>query len=443
MGDWKTFKVQDIASSQKNALVGGPFGSNLVTSDYVNFGVPVIRGQNMGQGRWVSGNFAFVTNEKAQSLKANMAKPGDLVFTQRGTLGQVAIIPTGEFEEYLISQSQMKLTVDKQKTDVLYLYYVFCSEDQLAYIRQNSIQTGVPHTNLTTLRNTPLSLPKLSEQKAIAKILSSLDDKIELNRRMNATLEAMARALFKAWFVDFEPVTANLENRPSTSASPEIAKLFPSDFENGIPKGWQINKMAECIEVGIGKTPPRKEPQWFSEDTSNVRWVSIRNMGATGMYTRETSEYLTADAVKKFNVRIVPDNTVLLSFKLTVGRVCITDGECTTNEAIAHFVRREQSKLNPYYLYLYLRAFDYSSLGSTSSIATAVNSKSIRDMPILTPQGPILDEFEKIIQPIFEKIKTNQREIETLGEIRDSLLPRLISGKLRVGDFETEIVQSV
>ncbi|MBK8302338.1 MAG: restriction endonuclease subunit S [Pyrinomonadaceae bacterium] len=320
-----------------------------------------------------------------------------------------------------------------------FVYYFFKAFDFSSY-NSGSAQASLNRNYVHPVR---IQIPSRAEQDGIASILSSLDDKIELNRRMNQTLEAMARALFKAWFVDFESVHANLENRPSTSASPEIAKLFPSDFENGIPKGWQIKKMAECIEVGIGKTPPRKEPQWFSEDTTNVRWVSIRNMGATGMYTRETSEYLTADAVKKFNVRIVPDNTVLLSFKLTVGRVCITDGECTTNEAIAHFVRREQSKLNPYYLYLYLRAFDYSSLGSTSSIATAVNSKSIRDMPILAPQGLILDEFEKIIQPIFEKIKTNQREIETLGEIRDSLLPRLISGKLRVGDFETEIVQSV
>ena len=192
--------VADIAARSRNALVGGPFGSDLVSKDYVPSGVPVIRGINMGQGRWVGGEFAYVTAEKADSLSSNCAKPGDLIFTQRGTLGQVALIPQVGPDRYLISQSQMKLSVDPKKADSLFLYYVFTGAEQQAYIRQNAIQTGVPHTNLGILRKTPLSLPQLARQKAIAEVLGSLDDKIELNRRMNATLEAMARALFPQWF---------------------------------------------------------------------------------------------------------------------------------------------------------------------------------------------------------------------------------------------------
>jgi len=201
--------VGDIAAIQKNSLVGGPFGSNLVSSDYVTSGVPVIRGTNMGYGRWVGGEFAFVSEAKARSLAANLARPGDLVFTQRGTLGQVAIVPENLFSEFVISQSQMKLTVNQTKAISMYLYYEFTSPRQLAHIANNAIQTGVPHTNLTILRNTPLTLPPLAEQQAIAHILGSLDDKIELNRRMNETLEGMAQALFKSWFVDFDPVIDN------------------------------------------------------------------------------------------------------------------------------------------------------------------------------------------------------------------------------------------
>jgi type I restriction enzyme, S subunit len=151
--------VQDVASPARNALVGGPFGSDLVSKDYVPVGVPIIRGTNMGHGRWVAGEFAFVTPAKADSLAANCAKPGDLVFTQRGTLGQVALVPAKGSDRYLISQSQMKLTVDEAKADTLFLYYVFTSAEQQEYIRQNAIQTGVPHTNLGILRNTPLTLP--------------------------------------------------------------------------------------------------------------------------------------------------------------------------------------------------------------------------------------------------------------------------------------------
>src|SRR5437867_3916728 len=145
-GEWKAATVGDIAAPSRNALVGGPFGSNLVSRDYVATGVPVIRGQNMGN-RWVSGDFAYVTEEKAKSLEANLARPGDIVFTQRGTLGQVSLIPDRSFDRYLVSQSQMKLTVDRNVADPLFFYYVFASVEQQDYVRQHTIQTGVPHTN--------------------------------------------------------------------------------------------------------------------------------------------------------------------------------------------------------------------------------------------------------------------------------------------------------
>nr|MBC8253445.1 restriction endonuclease subunit S [Ardenticatenia bacterium] len=204
---WHQVKTGDVAAPERNALVGGPFGSNLVSRDYVDYGIPVIRGQNMGD-RWISGEFVYVTPDKANSLSANLARPGDIVFTQRGTLGQVALVPPNLFDRYLISQSQMKLTVDQTIADPLFLYYQFRSPEQQEYVRRNAIQTGVPHTNLGILRDTPINLPPLIEQQAIAGILGALDDKIELNRRINETLEGMARAIFKSWFVDFLPVRA-------------------------------------------------------------------------------------------------------------------------------------------------------------------------------------------------------------------------------------------
>jgi type I restriction enzyme, S subunit len=206
--EWRHYKVGDIAAPLKNALVGGPFGSNLVSRDYVEYGVPVIRGQNMGLGRWVDGKFVFVTREKAGSLSANLARPGDLIFTQRGTLGQVALVPQGPFEIYLLSQSQMKLTADPDKADSLFLYYLFSADAQRDYIKRNAIQTGVPHTNLGILRATPTYLPPPAVQLAVAHILGALDDKIELNRRMNESLEEMAQTIFQSWFVDFDPVRA-------------------------------------------------------------------------------------------------------------------------------------------------------------------------------------------------------------------------------------------
>ena len=175
--EWKSCNVRAIASPSPNAIVGGPFGSNLVSQDYVAHGIPVIRGQNMG-GRWVSGDFVFVSPAKAKTLEANQAHPGDVVFTQRGTLGQVSLVPESPFRAYVVSQSQMKLSVNPSIADSLFVFYYFTSREQQKLIQGNAIQTGIPHINLGILRGLPVQLPRLAQQRAIAAVLSDVDEQI-------------------------------------------------------------------------------------------------------------------------------------------------------------------------------------------------------------------------------------------------------------------------
>jgi type I restriction enzyme S subunit len=176
---WHQPRVIDIAARRANATVGGPFGSDLVAKDYVDSGVPVIRGQNMGH-RYVSGEFAFVSPAKAKALQANLARPSDLVFTQRGTLGQVALVPTGPYKEYLISQSQMKLTLDCGAAAPGYVHQYFASALGQKQILDSAIQTGVPHTNLGILRNYAVPMPRrVDEQDAIAAALTDADALID------------------------------------------------------------------------------------------------------------------------------------------------------------------------------------------------------------------------------------------------------------------------
>ena len=191
--DWESSSVRDIASSSRNAIVGGPFGSDLVSNDYVAYGVPVIRGQNM-RGRWISGSFVFVTPMKAKSLEANLAYPGDIIFTQRGTLGQVSLVPNKPFSTYLVSQSQMKLSVDRKITDPVYLLYFFSSDEQQKLIQGSTIQTGVPHINLGILCEMPVRLPPLAEQHAIAKALSDVDLLIQALEELIAKKRAIKQA---------------------------------------------------------------------------------------------------------------------------------------------------------------------------------------------------------------------------------------------------------
>lgn len=186
----------------------------------------------------------------------------------------------------------------------------------------------------------------------------------------------------------------------------------------------------EYFDIAIGKTPPRKEHQWFTTNSSDVTWVSISDMGSCGTYISRSSEQLTQEAIDKFNIKVVPSNTVLLSFKLTVGRIAITHGEMTTNEAIAH-LKTDKSFINEY-LYCYLKDFNYQTMGSTSSIAIAVNSKIIKAMPFVIPADDEISHFHSVAGPMFEQILNNQLENDSLAEMRDTLLPRLMSGELDV-----------
>ena len=444
---WNWMTVEELAATNGRPIVSGPFGSNISSRFFVDRGIPVIRGSNLttGMERFVEDAFVYVTEEKATELGNVDAIAGDLIFTAAGSLGQVGIIPSNsKYPKYIISNKQLRARLDTSIIEPLFAYYWLASKPMVTYIQQQNTGSSVPLINLSILKRLKVPVPSLDVQRAILEILGGLDAKIELNRRMNETLESLARALFKSWFVDFDPVRAKLDGRQPPNLPPATAALFPDSFEhvNGelMPRGWGYERAGEIADVAIGKTPPRKEPQWFSENPADIRWMSIKDLGACGAYIRNTSEFLTAEAVEKFRVRRIPDNTVVLSFKLTVGRVAITDGEMLSNEAIAHFNLSDDAAVGPEFLFCYLSNFAFDSLGSTSSIATAVNSKMVKAMSILAPGRQVAAVFGETVRPWFTRMKTLQRESETLAALRDTLLPRLLSGELRVADAERTIL---
>ena len=293
-----------------------------------------------------------------------------------------------------------------EKADCKYLYYLLSQQKFFDYVMSGAKGCKMPRGDKSQIMQWQISLPPLAEQKRIADILSAIDDKIELNRRINANLEQQAQALYKSWFVDFEP----------------WGGVMPEDWREGIA--------SDFYDITIGKTPPRKETQWFSNSKKNHVWISISDMGKNGMFLGQSSEYLTPLAIEKFNIVIVPDSTVLLSFKLTVGRVSISDGAVTTNEAIAHFKTKKQDLLE--YTYLSLKNYEFSALGSTSSIATAVNSKTIKSMRWIMPNHDLIKQFHEKAGPIFNMIKQNEKENNNLSTLRDTLLPKLMSGEIKI-----------
>ena len=296
-----------------------------------------------------------------------------------------------------------------------FYYYWFKSRYGKHCIDSIVSGSAQPKFNKTHFKEMAIPVPPIKEQQKIASILSSLDSKIENNRKICANLEAQAQALFKHWFIDFAPF--------------KDGKFVESEL-GMIPEGWRVSAAMDLYNINIGKTPPRQEPIWFSKNQNDVKWISISDLGKSGIFIMDSSEKLTKEAIKKHHIIVVPKNTILLSFKLTIGRVAICNSEMTTNEAIARFYLNDKSEME--YLYMYLKNYKYELLGSTSSIATAVNSKIIKKMCILKPSFEVIKKFHSVVNPLFERIRANIEENARLSTLRDTLLPKLMSGEIKV-----------
>ena len=287
-----------------------------------------------------------------------------------------------------------------EKSDTRYLSYVLGT----MALGRLSGQSAQPGLSVKTLSKQIILLPDVNTQRRIASLLALFDEKIALNAQINQNLEAQAEALFAKHFGARQSIVGE--------------------------KG----KAEQFFEINIGKTPPRKEHEWFSDNPTDVTWVSISDMGTCGMYILESSEYLTKEAVERFNIKVVPTDSILLSFKLTVGRVAIADSPLTTNEAIAHFKYSDPAIRE--FLYFYLKKYDYQTLGSTSSIAIAVNSKMIKSLPFTMPDADTLKGFHRTCAPLFDAIRLAQHETIRLAALRDTLLPKLMSGEIDVSEIE-------
>lgn len=388
---WDTVCANKFCASVTDGTHDSPkpqkFGKKLITSkhlmgDYIDF----------DSANWIS------ENDYKKIISRSIVEQWDVLFSMIGTIGNIYIEKNPVVKYACKNMGIFKFAGNKE--NAYWMYYYLQSPQAKEYFQSHlrgSTQSYVP---LCSLREMPVPIPDKKTRNGIVSLLRSLDVKIAINREINDNLQQQAMALYRQMFVE-----TNNDARRECRAD-------------------------EYFDISIGKTPPRKEAQWFSMNPIDCIWVSISDMGRCGMYIADSSEYLTHESVDKFNIKVVPDNTVLLSFKLTVGRVAITDGAMVTNEAIAHF-KTDKPEINEY-LYCYLKDFNYQTMGSTSSIATAVNSKIIKAMPFVVPTDTELVSFHSATAPMFEMIKTRQRENTRLAELRDSLLPKLMSGEIDV-----------
>ena len=415
-GEWRTATVEDVA--EKVAM--GPFGSSIKVETFVSEGVPIISGQHLRGTRVDDGpGFNFITDEHAQRLSNANVQRGDIVLTHRGTIGQVACIPEdSRFDRYVVSQSQFYVRCDRSKAIPEFIALYFRSPEGQHQLLANASQVGVPSIAqpVTYLRTIEIPLPPLPEQRAIARILGTLDDKIELNHWMNETLEEMARALFKSWFVDFEPVRAKMDGRwyPGESLPglpAEHYDLFPDrlvDSELGeIPEGWDVKELGELVDLAYGK----------ALRADDRKGGSVPVYGSNGQ-------------VGWHDEGLVAGPGIVVGRKGNPGVVTWAHGDFFPIDTAFYVVSRDAEVGLPF-LFFALTRQDLPSVSADSAVP-GLNRNLAYMNKLLVPGKHLVAEFDDYASAIFSRCHHLEGESRTLATQRDSLLPRLVSGDVRV-----------
>jgi type I restriction enzyme S subunit len=352
----------------------------------------------------VSGNFVFVSNQKADSLGANLARPGDLVFTQRGTLGQVSLVPNHPYDRYVVSQSQMKLTVDHKQADPLFYYHAFSGPDQQRLIQANTIQTGVPHINLGILRAIPVPQPPLREQRAIATALGDAD----------ALIESLEQLLVKKRQIKQGAMQELLTGK----------KRLP-----GFAGEWEIKRLGTLAKIQRGASPrPIENPIWF-DDNSAVGWVRISDVTSSGMYLTATTQRLSLLGVQ--NSRPVSRGNLIMSICATVGRPIITDIDVCIHDGFVVFESLQVSKSYLYYLLKSIEA-DWSQHGQTGSQMN-LNTGLITRTEVFLPSD--LNEqnvIAAVLSDMDAEIATIETRLTKARQIKQGMMQELLTGRIRL-----------
>lgn len=445
---WEFTTLGDVCDRGGGNIQTGPFGSQLHASDYVEEGIPSIMPVNIGDNRLVETDIKRITEEDAQRLSKHLVVPGDIIYSRRGDVERRALVRE-EQRGWFCGTGCIKVRLGEGVVDPAFASFYLDHPNVREWIVQHAVGATMPNLNTGIMKAIPFVLPPPEEQRAIASILGALDDKIELNRRMNATLESLARAIFKSWFVDFDPVRINTEKgnagqMPASSQAlathdPKVLDLFPSTFQDSelgpIPEDWEVKSTSDIFEVkdGTHASPKRTEAGFPLVTSKHIIGDRVDIENAYLISEEDFEEVNRRSKVDRLDTLITMIGTVGESLL-----VHIREPDFAIKN-IGLFKTSQTPEL-AYFFFLYIsspkmRQFLASRIGGTTQ--SYLTLKTLRSIPVLLPSESVIDEFNHVCIAIFDQIACNTRETATLSAKRDALLPQLLSGDIPVPEALT------
>ena len=430
---WEVTTLGSASSRGGGGIQTGPFGSQLHASDYVPAGIPAVMPKDIGDNRIEERDIARISPEDARRLDRYLVRPGDILYSRRGDVGKRALVRPSQ-AGWLCGTGCLRVRFGEDGVDPRYATYFMGHPLVREWIVRHAHGATMPNLNTSILSACPFVTPPIDEQRAIAHVLGTLDDKIELNRRMNEMLEAMARALFKSWFVDFDPVRARMEGR-ETGLPEDLAELFPDrlvDSELGeIPEGWEVAPLKDLIDVNPKRSLRRGEV---------VPYLPMANMPTRGHVP-------IAVDVRAFGsgMRYVNGDTLVARITpcLENGKTAFVDflreGEVGWGST-EYIVLRPKPPLPGQFAYCLARNSTFRDFAIQNMSGTSgrqrVPAGAVREFLMVRPPRELATAFGEVAEVPFERAKRAGLESRTLAALRDILLPKLVSGEIRVRDAE-------
>ena len=424
-GEWRRASIGALCDAGVAELQTGPFGTQLHAYDYVDEGVPVVPTEAI-RGRQIDHSILpKITQTKAEELERHRLRPGDILFARRGVqaTGHIGCVRKAE-DGFICGTGAIRLRVARESgaIDPDYLSHVLADPSSVQWFKFHAIGATMPNLNEGIIRSFPLSVPPLPEQRAIAHILGTLDDKIELNRRMNETLEAMARALFKSWFVDFDPVRAKADGRDPALPKP-LADLFPArlvDTELGeIPEGWEVGCVDDEFDLTMGQSP---SGETYNENGEGLPFYQGRADFGSRFPARRV--FCTAPT------RLAKPGDTLISVRAPVGDINMATEHCAIGRGVAAARHRSGSRSYTYQFMVGLEEV-FGRFEAEGTVFGSIGKKDFHAISCARPPRAVIAKFEAMLAPIDSRIDLTERNARAVAAIRDALRPKLVSGELR------------
>lgn len=435
---WRSCTLGELVKEFNGSIQTGPFGSQLHAADYVEDGIPSIMPKNIRIDGVDDSDIARVSPEDIERLSKYKVQTGDIVYSRRGDVEKCSLITEKE-NGWLCGTGCLRVRLQTEEVSPEFLHAYLCHPAVREWIVRHAVGATMPNLNTSILSALPVLVPTSDSMAVITSNWNALSSKLVINSKINQTLEQMVQAIFKSWFVDFDPVKAKMKGEQPEGMDATTASLFPEklvESELGlIPEGWEVSTLSSLIQLTGGGTPKRSEETYWNGD---IPWFSVRDVpSGSNVFVVDTDEKITEFGLNKSSTKLLPKGTTIITARGTVGKLALVGTDMCMNQSCYGIQGKE---VGDFYNYFNLNeAVSTLQRNTHGAVFDTITTKTFDTYSMAFSGIELANKFDALVAPLLQKIEANVRQNIELSTLRDTLLPKLLSGELIPSSMVEEV----